>query len=46
LVVSVIVLSIVFCIISGFYFLGQGYPDTTQTITQDEVTQKVTKGGD
>lgn len=35
------------CVIMGFYFIGQGYPDTLQTVESQngiKVQQNVTKG--
>lgn len=46
---SIIIITITFGVvltaIAGFYFLGQGYPDYSQTISKDSVQQTV-KGSD
>jgi len=48
LIIALITISVTFCImicvISGFYFIGQGYPEQTQTVTKDEIKQELTKG--
>lgn len=45
LIIVAITFGIVLTTIAGFYFLGQGYPDYSQTVSKDSVQQTV-KGSD
>lgn len=44
-VIAIVSFCLTLCIISGFYFLGKGYPDTKQIMTKDTVMQETKKGG-
>lgn len=44
-VIAIVGFCLTLCIVSGFYFLGKGYPDTKQMITKDAVMQETKKGG-
>lgn len=47
IVAIVLIGSVALCVIMGFYFIGQGYPDTSQTMSDGEITlqQQQTKEG-
>lgn len=47
LVAAVVLVAIFLCatmtITAGFYFIGQGYPDQTQTVSDTEIKQEIKK---
>lgn len=43
LIIFVLCSTIALVFVAGFYFIGQGYPDISQTTTDTTVKQEVTK---